>query len=1520
MSFIPGTGAFGNYDRSAQTGDNDTATLTLTNKSTPGHTEKNSKKAEPNEKSGGTDTDTEDEYDDRAAEAHRSSLVQHLARQYTNKSHASGVTGANPFAEHGTDPESPLNPNGKKFSARAWARNVVDLITGEGHTFRTSGIAFQNLNVFGYGAGTDFQKDVGNVWLGLASSVRGLFGGSKKRIDILRDFNGMVHDGEMLVVLGPPGSGCSTLLKTIAGEMNGIFVEDASYFNYQGVSAHEMHQRHRGEAVYTAEVDVHFPMLTVGDTLTFAARARSPRQIPGNIPKSLFTNHVRDVVMAMFGISHTINTRVGNEYVRGVSGGERKRVTISEAALSGAPLQCWDNSTRGLDSANAVEFCKTLRLQTELFCSTAVVSIYQAPQSAYDLFDKATVLYEGRQIFFGPAGEARQYFINLGFDCPPRQTTPDFLTSMTSSLERVVRPGFESKAPRTPDEFAAAWKASNEYKRLQAEIEAYKVAHPIDGPDAEKFRALKRAQQAKRQRAKSPYTLDYWQQVQLCLWRGWKRLTGDPSLTMGSLVGNFVMALIISSVFFNLQPNTSSFYQRGALLFFACLMNAFASALEILTLYAQRPIVEKHSRYAMYHPSAEAVASMLCDLPYKVTNTITFNLTLYFMSNLRREAGAFFFFLLICFCATLAMSMVFRTIASSSRTLSQAMVPAALIILGLVIFTGFVIPIDYMLGWCRWMNYLDPLAYAFEALMVNEFSGRKYACTAFVPSTAPGLGYENVGPLNHICSAVGSVTGQDYVDGDIYINSAFSYYADHKWRNFGILLVFIFGFLAFYMIAAELVSEKKSKGEVLVFRRGHKPAFLSDQSDDAEGGKPVGGSAIVARNEPSDSDKEAGFIERQTSVFHWKDVCYEVKIKSETRQILDHVDGWVKPGTLTALMGVSGAGKTTLLDCLADRTSMGVITGDMLVDGHPRDHSFQRKTGYVQQQDLHLQTTTVREALNFSALLRQPDHVPREEKLAYVDEVIRLLDMEEYADAVVGVPGEGLNVEQRKRLTIGVELAAKPPLLLFVDEPTSGLDSQTSWAILDLLEKLTKSGQAILCTIHQPSAMLFQRFDRLLFLAKGGRTVYFGDIGENSKTMTSYFEQHGAPPCPPAANPAEWMLEAVGAAPGTATEVDWFKTWKESAECAAVHQELQRLNDEGGRADAEAAAHPVHLDKAGKASYREFAAPFFKQLWEVTVRVFQQYWRTPSYIYSKAALCIGISLYIGLVFLNAPNSIQGLQNQMFAIFNIFTVFGQLTQQQMPHFVVQRSLYEVRERPSKVYSWKVFMLSQIIVELPWNSLMAAVMFVCWYYPVGLYRNAEPAHQVHERGALVFLFLLAFMLFTSTFTDLIIAGFDTAEGGGNLANLLFSLCLIFCGVLATPDTMPRFWIFMYRVSPFTYLVQGMLAASVANTKVVCAANELLTFQPLGGQTCGEYMSNYMSVYGGYLTNENATSDCTFCTIKETNAFLASVSSHYDERWRNFGIMFAFIGFNIIASLGVYWLARVPKGKKVKKTKTA
>ena len=155
-------------------------------------------------------------------------------------------------------------------------------------------------------------------------------------------------------------------------------------------------------------------------------------------------------------------------------------------------MQCWDNSTRGLDSATALEFVKTLRLSTDLAGSAAVVAIYQASQSIYDIFDKVAVLYEGRQIYFGDIHAAKKYFLDMGFDCPPRQTTGDFLTSITSPAERVTRAGFEGKTPFTPDEFAAAWYKSDDRAKLMREIEEFDTLYPIGGASLEQFKEGRR--------------------------------------------------------------------------------------------------------------------------------------------------------------------------------------------------------------------------------------------------------------------------------------------------------------------------------------------------------------------------------------------------------------------------------------------------------------------------------------------------------------------------------------------------------------------------------------------------------------------------------------------------------------------------------------------------------------------------------------------------------------------------------------------------------------------------------------------------------------------------------------------------------------------------------------------------------------------------------------------------------------------------------------------------------------------
>ncbi|VVT50426.1 uncharacterized protein SAPINGB_P002757 [Magnusiomyces paraingens] len=1434
-------------------------------------------------------------------------LGRRLSRTVTNMlSHID--TNINPFIEP-TDPI--LDPYSDQFNARAWARHVLRFKDRdpERYPMRTTGVSFRNLGAFGYGTGTDYQKTVANLPLQVPSVIRSFFGHKGDKVQILREFDGLVRSGESCVVLGRPGSGCSTFLKSIAQDTYGFHLTEDTHINYQGITPEQVIKNFRGEVVYNAETEVHFPKLTVGDTLKFAALARTPEnRLPG-VTRDQHATHARDVVMASFGLLHTMNTVVGDDFIRGVSGGERKRVSIAEVVLAGSSLQCWDNSTRGLDSATALEFIKNLKIDTDISGASIFVSLYQASQDAYDQFEKVTVLYQGRQIFFGRADTAKEFFERMGYECPPRQTTGDFLTSLTSPAERVVKPGYEGRVPATPDEFAQYWKASPEYQALIEEIEEWERENPIGGASVERFLESRSAQQAKHTKVTSPYTLSYWMQVKLCMHRGFLRVKGDPAVALSTVIGNSIMGMIIASVFYNLPwDKTSSFVGRNTVLFFSILFNAMSSALEILTLYAQRPIIEKHKRYAFYRPSAEAFSSVICDLPVKLMTAVAFNIVLYFMTNLRRgsakvpgthqgsDPSYFFVFFLFSVLCTLVMSAIFRTIASVTKSISEALTPASLMILMLVTTTGFVIPNVDMHPWFRWIGYINPIAYCFESLMINEYRNRYFTCNNLVPS---GDGYDDIPISERSCSIIGAEAGNPIVSGTAYIGKSFEYYTVHMWRNLGI----VFGFAAFfyftYFVCAEVVAGERSRGEVLVFQRGYK-RYANDEESQNE---------LRDSNRPPSVEGEFT-LQKQEGIFAWRDVCYDIKIKGEPRRLLDNVDGWVQPGTLTALMGSSGAGKTTLLDTLADRLTMGVVTGDMLVNGKQRDKSFQRKTGYVQQQDVHLATSTVREALEFSALLRQPAHISRAEKLAYVDEVIKILEMEEYSDAVVGVPGEGLNVEQRKRLTIGVELAAKPELLLFLDEPTSGLDSQTAWSIMLLMKKLTNSGQAILCTIHQPSAILFQQFDRLLFLRRGGQTVYYGDIGENASKMISYFERNGGPKCSPDANPAEWMLQVIGAAPGSHTDVDWHQTWRNSPEYQKVQDDISSLIESVG--PVKSASTAVKENES-----RSFAASMPTQIFVVCKRVFQQYYRTPSYIYAKAAMCIISPIYVGFTFYKAKNDVQGMQNQMYSIFMFLVVFGTLTQQIMPHFVTQRSLYEVRERPSKTYSWVAFMISNLIVEMPWQTLMSVFSFFCYYYPVGLYRNASVSGATHERGALFFMMVWAFYIYTSTFAHMVVAAIDSADAAAHLSNLLFMITLIFCGIMARPDQFPHFWIFMYRVSPMTYIVSTFMSAGLAGNTVECATKEIVHLtNPFTNKTCGEFLDSYASSSGGAVLNPNDYTGCQFCTMAKTDDFLALLRTPLSEGWRNFGIIIGYIAINCVGALLFYWLGRVPKGSKKKK----
>ncbi len=541
--------------------------------------------------------------------------------------------------------------------------------------------------------------------------------------------------------------------------------------------------------------------------------------------------------------------------------------------------------------------------------------------------------------------------------------------------------------------------------------------------------------------------------------------------------------------------------------------------------------------------------------------------------------------------------------------------------------------------------------------------------------------------------------------------------------------------------------------------------------------------------------------------------------------------------------------------------------------------------------DVHEATATVREALQFSALLRQPREVPNEEKLSYCETIIDLLEMRDIAGATIGKIGEGLNQEQRKRLTIAVELASKPELLMFLDEPTSGLDSGAAFNVVRFLRKLADAGQAVLCTIHQPSAILFEHFDELVLLKSGGRVVYHGSLGHDSQDLIRYFEGNGGRRCPPNANPAEYMLEVIGAGDPNYKGKDWGDVWANSEDHDQRTEEIREMIEH---------RRMVESSKNLKDD-RTYAMPLSTQALLVTKRAFTSYWRTPNYLLGKFLLHIMTGLFNCFTFYHLGYSTVDFQSRLFSIFMTLTISPPLIQQLQPVFLNSRNTFQSRENNAKIYSWFAWVTSAVVVEIPWSLAAGSVYYCCWWIGIFGYRD----HVSSFSSGFVFLLVLLFELYYVSFGQFIAAFAPNELLASLLVPLFFLFVVSFCGVVVPPAQIPAFWRdWMYWASPFHYLLEAFLAAAIHNQPVNCKQGEFARFSAPPGQTCQSYVRGYIQEAGGYV---QVASDglCEFCQYATGDEFGRGFSVYYSHIWRNFGIFCIFIGFNYFVVFFATWL---------------
>ncbi|KAG0701456.1 ABC-2 type transporter-domain-containing protein [Suillus ampliporus] len=1239
--------------------------------------------------------------------------------------------------------------NEQDFDFEYVLRDLMKRRHDEGIKDRHLGVMFKDLRVIGAGSRTSIQPTVGDPF-NPSTILRKI---SQRRHPstkhILSGFEGVVAPGEMLLVLGRPGSGCSTLLKTLANQRG-------EYHAVEGQTREDY----------------------VEDTTT--------------------------MLMKVFGLYRSKDTLVGNAQIQGVSGGERKRVSIAETLGSGGSLGAWDNPTRGLDSSTALEFVRTLRAITDVRRTTAIVSLYQAGEQLYDLFDKVCVIDEGRMAYFGSAKSAKDYFIDMGFRPQSGQTTPDFLVAVTDPNGRKIRPGYESLVPRTSDEFASRFIDSDLGRQNQKTIEHHRE-HCV-GNDEQK-QAYLSSVAAERAGTSTAYMTSIPQQVKAVMKRRLQVIAGNKFELIVQLASQIFQAIIIGTVFLSVPNDTSAYFSRESVLF----LSPWA------LLPASNHTSPPESGVTLpFHPEPRAYCGRYSDHVDRSTGfcchivpagwVATFCRTV-FASNFNRSLLGFILmllhnsiFYLFIFIMSQTTKSFFRAIAASFKSRAGAMAVSGISVLLMSLYSGYTVPWPTAPMGLRWIMWLNPLWWGFGGLMVNEFHTLDGVCSTLVPQ---GPGYENVSLENQVCTTVGSQSGQLLVDANIYVGLTFDFWYDHLWRNFGVMCAFYIGFLVVLLVATECNTSSAFDGTVVLFKQGSSAIDMNAKVVDEE--KADAEIRSGSRSEAADPSTFNN-LEKETTtmdLFTWQHLHYEVPIEGGMKRLLDD---------------------TTLLNVLAQRVGAGVITGDRLVNGQPLPIDFQAQ---MRQLDTHLPEATVREALLFSANLRQPQSVPLAEKEAYVDKCLRMCGLEEYADAVVG----SLGVEHRKRTTIAVELAAKPKLLLFLDEPTSGLDSQSAWAIVQFLRWTDR---------------VLRRHRR--------------ELVDPSETISSTMVHHAA----------ALMQTRAGATAFSTT--DWYDVWKHSSEAEQLQVQIDKMHEDGR-------ARPQQI------SVRHSA---FATSWS------HQFIALAQTELSKHTGAILRTSAPSFTFFQARDSLQGTQDKLFSIFLSLVLCIPLVHQLMAVYIDIRMVYEIRERSSRMYDWTALVMSQLAAELPWNMTSSAMFFFCWFWTVG--------YPTDRAGYTFLIFFVAFPFYYTTLGLAIASMAPSAPVASLYWTTLVIFITIFDGVIQ-PFVELNWWRWMYRVSPFTYVIEGLLVkVSIGGSTISCSSTELVSVNPPNGLTCGKYMGPFMEFAGGYLTNPNATEGCQYCPYTTANQYMYSrFNIQYSDHWRNLGIVFGFVAFNIIA---IFW----------------
>ncbi|KAG0571017.1 hypothetical protein KC19_6G205500 [Ceratodon purpureus] len=1277
-----------------------------------------------------------------------------------------------------------------------------------------------------------------------------LFVTKKAKLSILENISGVIKPGRMTLLLGPPGSGKTTLLLALAGRLaKSLRVKGKVTLNGH---THDEFVPQR-TAAFISQRDLHVGQMTVRETLDFSAKCQGTgtryelleeitrrEKEAGIYPEpdvdafmkmTAFSGHQQSIgteyTLRMLGLDVCADIMVGDEMTRGISGGQKKRVTTGEMIVGPSTALFMDDISTGLDSSTTFSIVKTLSQFTHSMDSTVLISLLQPAPETFNLFDDILLLSEGQCVYHGPREHVMSFFESCGFKCPERKGIADFLQEVTS--------------PKDQEQYWANTQRPYRYISVREFSELFKKFHVGVTMQEELSVPFPKEKSHQAALAKKTYAVSRTELFKANFAKEWVLYKRNAIITIFKTMQVTIAAFISMTVFFRTRLGHETVEDATVYLsagFYAVMSIMFGGFGELAMTIERLPVIIKQRDLKFFPAWSYSIAALVLSIPGSILESVVWVSMTYYVTGYSPEASRFFKQMLLLFMVEQMAGGMFRFFGGLCRTMILAQTFGFVIILIMFMCGGFLLRRPAIPAWWIWAYWISPMTYADQAISVNELFGERW---------------QHPAPGSNSTVGVTALVNQGIHPHDYWY-----------WIGLaGLFVMVIFYNIGFTLALGYMPAVGSPQAVLTEEDLALKEAAKLGQIIDAPVSRKHRSSSRRSSVQPqktSSQNLEVQLSKRQRSsksggnrhvivpteakgmvlpfeplTISFDDISYYVDMPAEMKhegvtetklKLLNNITGSFRPGVLTALVGVSGAGKTTLMDVLAGRKTGGYIEGDIRISGYPKvQETFARIAGYCEQNDIHSPQLDVRESLVYSAWLRLSPDIADEDKWKFVDQVMDLVELNPIEHALVGLPGiTGLSTEQRKRLTIAVELVANPSII-FMDEPTSGLDARAAAIVMRTVRNTVDTGRTVVCTIHQPSIDIFEAFDELLLLKRGGRVIYNGPLGHNSDKLIEYFQAiPGVPKYKDGDNPATWMLEATTGNVENQLGVDFADLYTKSE----LYQSNKKLVDD------------LKIPQPGTQDLyfpTQFAQNHFNQLRTILWKMNITYWRSPDYNLCRMSFTLCVAVIFGSLFyqvgMKRATSLD-LVTVMGALYGttIFLSFNNCGAVQ-PVVSIERTVF-YREKAAGLYSAMPYALGQMLVEIPYVFVQVLVYACITYSMIGFEWSVAKFFWFLY---IVFMGVLAFTYYGM----MMVALTPNATLATISASFFFALFNLFSGFLIVKPKIPPWWIWYYWICPLSWIFSGLVNSQFGDV------TSLITITGTGGET--RIMNEYIKDHFGF-----------------------------------------------------------------------